>query len=228
MKTLLIEDDERVARLVTLEVRHAGWVIERRATGKEGLAEAIANPYDVVILDLSLPDVDGIKVCQSLRQVSNVPIVMLTARDAVSDRVRGLDAGADDYLAKPFATVELLARLRALVRRPPNLLHRDDLLKVGPLELYPLRHEVRAHGVPVELTRREFDLLHYFMQNPAITLTRDMILERVWGWGYGGASNIVDVYVGYLRQKLDQPGAANLIVTVRGVGYALRAGDHML
>lgn len=222
MKTLLVEDDERVARLVMLELQHAGWTVTHSASGRDGLSKAIANPYDVVILDLMLPDIDGIKLCQSLRQVSNVPVIMLTAKDAVSDRVKGLDAGADDYLVKPFATVELIARMRALVRRPPNMVQRDDLLKLGPLELYPLRHEVRVDNVPVELTRREFDLLSYLMQNHGITLTRDMILERVWGWGYGGTSNIVDVYIGYLRQKLDSTGMPNPIITIRGVGYALR------
>ncbi len=225
MNALVIEDDDRVARLLTLEIRHAGWTVNSRASGREGLAEAVSGTYDVVILDLSLPDWDGIQVCQSLRQVSDVPILVLTARDSVDDRVRGLDAGADDYLVKPFAANELLARMRALIRRPHTMVSQDSVIRRGPYELYPLRREVRVAGRGVELTRREFDLLHYFMQNPGITLTRDMILERVWGWGYAGGSNIVDVYVGYLRQKLDQPGATSPIVTVRGVGYALRT-DH--
>ncbi len=222
MHTLLIEDDDRVARLITLELRHAGWDVQWSPKGRDGLSEAVAGNYDVVILDLMLPDLDGLKVCQSLRQVSDTPILILTARDSVTDRVRGLDAGADDYLVKPFATAELLARMRALIRRPANVFHPDDLVKVGPLELYPMRHEVRLHNNAVELTRREFDLLQYFMQNVGITLTRDMILDRVWGWGYSGASNIVDVYVGYIRQKLGLPAEELNLVTIRGVGYVLK------
>ena len=223
MNALVIEDDERVARLLTLEIRHAGWSVTWRSNGRDGLSEAVSGTYDLVILDLALPDLDGLQVCQSLRQVSTVPILVLTARDSVEDRVRGLDAGADDYLVKPFAASELLARMRALIRRPHTMISQDSAIRRGPLELYPLRREVKVDGKPVDLTRREFDLLHYFMQNPGITLTRDMILERVWGWGYAGGSNIVDVYVGYLRQKLEQPGVTVPIVTVRGVGYALRA-----
>ncbi len=222
LHTLLIEDDDRVARLITLELRHAGWDVHWCDKGRDGLSEAIGGNYDVVILDLMLPDIDGIKVCQSLRQVSDTPILILTARDAVVDRVRGLDAGADDYLVKPFATMELLARMRALTRRPANVFHQDDTLTVGPLELYPMRHEVRLINNPIELTRREFDLLQYFMQNVGITLTRDMILDRVWGWGYSGASNIVDVYVGYLRQKIGLPTDDLNLVTIRGVGYVLK------
>lgn len=225
MNSLVIEDDERVARLLTLEIRHAGWQVEWRATGRDGLAEALSGSYDVVILDLTLPDVDGVDVCQSLRQESDVPVLILTARDAVEDRVRGLDAGADDYLVKPFAASELLARMRALIRRPHTVVSQDHVIRRGTIEISPLRHEVKVAGRVVELTRREFDLLHYFMQNPGITLTRDMILERVWGWGYGGGSNIVDVYVGYLRQKLDLGESGTAIATVRGVGYALRVDD---
>ena len=222
MKLLLIEDDERVARLINLELKRAGWSVDWSVTGREGLSRAIADTYGVVILDLTLPDLDGMSVCQSLRQVSTVPILMLTARDSVGDRVKGLDAGADDYLTKPFATSELLARIRALTRRQPSLTMPQDTLSVGPLELSVSRHQVMVNQTPIELTRREFDLLHYLMENPDITLTRDMILDQVWGWGYVGASNIVDVYVGYLRQKLEAVGGPPLIATIRGVGYALR------
>ncbi|MHB1611440.1 MAG: response regulator transcription factor [Sulfobacillus sp.] len=222
MKILLIEDDERVARLIILELKRAGWTVQWHTTGREGLSDAIGQSYAVVVLDLTLPDLDGLTVCQSLRQVSSVPILMLTARDTVGDRVRGLDVGADDYLTKPFATVELLARIRALTRRQPSLTMPQDVLQVGPLELSVSRHQVAVNQIPIELTRREFDLLHYLMRNPDITLTRDMILDQVWGWGYVGASNIVDVYVGYLRQKLEAVGCPQVIATVRGVGYAMR------
>lgn len=223
MRVLLVEDDDRVARLVVLELKRAGWTVDWRTTGREGLSSAMGEHYAVVILDLTLPDLDGLTVCQSLRQVSNVPILMLTARDAVGERVRGLDAGADDYLTKPFAPLELLARVRALSRRQPTVSMPHDTLRVGPLELSLSRHLVTVGQVPVDLTRREFDLLHYLMSNLEITLTRDMVLDQVWGWGYVGTSNIVDVYVGYIRQKLEAVGCPALIHTVRGVGYCLRS-----
>lgn len=223
MRALVIEDDDRVARLVVLELKRAGWTVDWRATGREGLSTAIGEHYAIVILDLTLPDLDGLMVCQSLRQVSSVPILMLTARDTVGERVRGLDAGADDYLTKPFATLELLARVRALSRRQPTVSMPQDTIRVGPLELSLSRHLVTVDTVPVDLTRREFDLLHYLMSNAEITLTRDMVLDQVWGWAYVGTSNIVDVYVGYLRQKLEAVGSPSLIHTVRGVGYCLRS-----
>ncbi len=228
MRVLVIEDDDRVARLVVLELKRAGWTVDWRNRGREGLSDAISGHYAVVILDLTLPDLDGVTVCQSLRQVSNVPILMLTARDTVGERVRGLDAGADDYLTKPFATTELLARIRALSRRQPTVSMPQETCRVGPLELSVSRHSVTVDQVIVELTRREFDLLHYLMSNLDITLTRDMVLDQVWGWGYVGTSNIVDVYVGYLRQKLDAAGCPPLIHTVRGVGYCLRSEGYQV
>jgi two-component system response regulator MprA len=224
VRALVIEDDPQMARIVALELRHAGWEVTTAEGGRAGLAEAIAHPPDAVLLDLTLPDIDGLEVCRTLRRVSDVPVVMLTARGDVNERITGLDAGADDYLVKPFSPQELLARLRAVLRRG-RAPQPSSVLRFADLTLDPARREVRRGDVPIVLTRREFDLLAYMMDNPGIVLTRDMILERVWGWGYAGSTNIVDVYVGYLRNKLEQEGRPTLIQTVRGVGYVLREGE---
>lgn len=222
MRVLLIEDDQQVSRVVDLELRHAGFDTTVLHTGRSGLAEALTGAYGVVILDLGLPDIDGLDVCRAIRAVADTRILILTARDALDDRVRGLDAGADDYLVKPFAPKELVARARALSRRPGALAHPDQPIQLGGWQIFPLRREVRVGDTTQELTRREFDLLLYLIQNPGITLTRDMILDRVWGWAYSGGSNVVDVYVGYLRQKLVSHPGDPQIVTVRGVGYYLK------
>jgi DNA-binding response OmpR family regulator len=225
MRVLIIEDDPEVARLLRMEMQFNGWQTEEALTGADGLAKALSQRFDALVLDRMLPDMDGVTLCRTLRAHSDVPVLMLTARGDLSERVEGLDAGADDYLVKPFATEELFARLRALRRRA--LTHEpkgDALLATDGISLDPQRHEVLVLGQPVALTRREFDLLHLLLKNEGIVLTRDMILERVWGWNYLGSSNIVDVYVGYLRQKLAQHGVAGVIQTVRGVGYVLRSG----
>jgi DNA-binding response OmpR family regulator len=222
LRVLLIEDDGQVARVVALELGHAGFDVKVEASGREGVAEALSGAYDLVVLDLGLPDLDGMDVCRAIRAVSSARILMLTARDALEDRVGGLEAGADDYVVKPFAPRELVARARALTRRPAAIRSADDPLVLGSWRISPRRRQVQVGGRSVELTRREFDLLLYFAENPGLTLTRDMILDRVWGYGYGGSSNVVDVYIGYLRQKLTgaAPGSPE-IVTVRGVGYRL-------
>ena len=225
---LLIEDDPAVARLVTIEMRHAGFSVAQQPTGREGLAEAAQGQYDAVILDLTLPDIDGLEVCRALRALSDIPILMLTARGSLPERVEGLDAGADDYLVKPFAPAELVARLRALLRRSGHQGEHERaqaVLDVGQLHVDTLRWEVSFQGELLSLTRREFELLRCLALNQETVLTRDMLLERVWGFHYGGQSNIVDVYIGYLRQKLTAVGAPKLIETVRGVGYRLRAQD---
>lgn len=223
VRALLIEDDPQMARIVALQLKHAGWEVTTAESGREGLAEAIGRPPDAVLLDLTLPDIDGLEVCRILRRVSDVPVVMLTARGDVDERVTGLDAGADDYLVKPIQPAEMLARLRAVLRRgrAPHT-STPQVLQFMDVRLDPARREVRRGDVPITLTRREFDLLAYMMDNPGIVLTRDMILERVWGWGFAGSTNIVDVYVGYLRAKLDVDDRPSLIQTVRGVGYVLR------
>ncbi len=227
-RILLIEDDAAVARLVGIELRHAGFEPEHQSTGHSGLAEAAKGGYDVVILDLSLPDVDGIEVCRALRALSDVPILMLTARGSLPERVEGLDAGADDYLVKPFAPAELVARLRALLRRSRTASDtpQQAVVNVGGLHVDALRWEAAFGSEALTLTRREFELLRCLALNQDVALTRDMLLERVWGFHYGGQSNIVDVYVGYLRQKLAAAGAPRMIETVRGVGYRMRAAEH--
>jgi two-component system, OmpR family, response regulator MprA len=221
---LLVVDDEpavrdSLRRAFALEGYHLDLAPDGAAALEE--LEAAAVEPDAVILDILMPHVDGITVCRRLRERgSRVPVLMLTARETVGDRVAGLDAGADDYLAKPFALEELLARVRALLRRvsPAG----EDVLRFADLELDVGTREVRRGGRPIELTRTEFHLLELLLRNPRQVLTRSLILERVWGYDFGPTSNSLDVYIGYLRRKTEADGEARLIHTVRGVGYALR------
>jgi two-component system response regulator MprA len=218
-------DDERAVReSLRRALELEGYEIDLAADGQEALqlleTNGDAQP-DAVILDVLMPGVDGLEVCRRLRRSGNrVPVLMLTARDEIENRVAGLDAGADDYVTKPFALEELVARVRALLRRvsPGD----DELLRFGDLELDPGTREVRRGGDPIELTRTEFALLELFMTNPRQVLTRSIIFERVWGYDFGFASNSLDVYIGYLRRKTEAGGKPRLIQTVRGVGYALR------
>ncbi len=211
---------ESLRRALELE----GYEIELAADGQEALqlleTNGDAQP-DAVLLDVLMPGVDGLEVCRRLRRSGNrVPVLMLTARDEIENRVAGLDAGADDYVTKPFALEELVARVRALLRRVSA--GDDEFLRFGDLELDPGTREVRRDGDPIELTRTEFALLELFMTNPRQVLTRSIIFERVWGYDFGFASNSLDVYIGYLRRKTEAGGKSRLIQTVRGVGYALR------
>ena len=209
-----------MAAAVARGLRHEGYAVDVAADGDEALFKARVYDYDAVVLDLMLPGADGFEVCRRLREESRwAPVLMLTARDQVDDRVRGLDAGADDYLVKPFSFPELLARIRALLRRRPR--ERPALLRVGDVELDPAAHVVRRAGREVQLTAREFGLLRFLMENPDEVLTRTRLLEHVWDANYYGPSNVVDVYVAYLRRKLEQPFGRPLIKTVRGVGYTL-------
>lgn len=225
---LLIEDDAHIARLLMLELGRENWQVLWRPAGREGLETLESESVDIVLLDLMLPDIDGLTVCGMIRQQIEVPLLILTARDAVMDRVRGLDAGADDYLVKPFAMSELLARMRAVIRRSHTLKvsSPSEWLRVGALRLSERRHEVRVFEKAVELTAREFALLQYLMENVEVVVTRNMILDRVWGWGYRGSSAVVDVYMGYLRRKLDWSRAGVSLTTVRGVGYLLHLIDR--
>jgi len=225
MHVLVVEDDAEVARLIRLGLSGSGIETTVVADGRRGLAQALSGEFSAVVLDLSLPDVDGLNVLRALREVSEIPVVVLTARGSTSERVEGLRLGADDYLLKPFAAEELEARLRAVMRRSRQSVAEGGALSFAGVELNPARREVGYDGKPVTLTRREFDLLRFFLENPGVVVTRDMILERVWGWGYAGSSNIVDVYVGNLRTKLQEQGAPMLIQTVRGVGYAFRQSE---
>jgi two-component system, OmpR family, response regulator MprA len=224
VKILVVDDERAVRESLRRALELEGYDIELAADGQEALQllEANGEPQpDAVILDVLMPTVDGLEVCRRLRRSGNrVPVLMLTARDEIENRVAGLDAGADDYVTKPFALEELVARIRALLRRTSA--GDDELLRFADLELDPGTREVRRGGDPIELTRTEFALLELFMTNPRQVLTRSIIFERVWGYDFGFASNSLDVYIGYLRRKTEVGGKPRVIQTVRGVGYALR------
>jgi two-component system OmpR family response regulator len=220
VRVLVVEDEVKMARAIRRGMEQEGYAVDTALDGDEGLHMVTENDYDAVVLDVMLPGMDGLEVCRRLRARGRwAPVLMLTARDTVPDRIEGLDAGADDYLVKPFAFGELLARLRALVRR--GAVERPAVLQVGDLALDPAAHSVSRAGQPVELSAREFALLEFLMRHPGEVVSRTAILEHVWDYNYDGLSNVVDVYVGYLRRKLEQPFGRALIRTVRGVGYAL-------
>ncbi|HWG55607.1 MAG TPA: response regulator transcription factor [Gaiellaceae bacterium] len=219
---MVVDDDEAVRESLRRALQLEGYDVELAADGGEALERLERDPVapDAVVLDVAMPRVDGLQVSRRLRAAgSELPILMLTARDEVSDRVAGLDAGADDYLVKPFALEELLARLRALLRRLPGA---AETLRFADLELNPATREVTRGGERIELTRTEFSLLELFLLNPRQVLTRSVIFERVWGYDFGFGSNSLDVYIGYLRRKTEVGGKPRLIQTIRGVGYALR------
>jgi two-component system response regulator MprA len=224
VKILVVDDERAVRESLRRALELEGYEIELAADGREALDRLQANgdvQPDAVILDMLMPVVDGLEVCRRLRGSGNhVPVLMLTARDEIENRVAGLDAGADDYVTKPFALEELVARVRALLRR--TSVTTDEALRFADLELDPGTREVRRGGDPIELTRTEFALLELFLTNPRQVLTRSIIFERVWGYDFGFASNSLDVYIGYLRRKTEEGGKPRLIQTVRGVGYALR------
>lgn len=217
-RILVVDDDSRVAAALRRALAYEGYQVDVAGDGRRAIDVARERLPDLIVLDVMLPELDGIEVCQRLRAGSDVPILMLTARDAVADRVTGLDSGADDYLVKPFANEELLARVRTLLRRSPPRL--AEVLRVADLVMEVGPHEVRRGERRVELTALEFQLLEHFMRNERLVLTRSQIRDAVWG--VETASNVVDVYVGYLRQKLEAGGEPRLIQTVRGVGYVLR------
>ena len=222
VKTLVIDDDRALRDALRRALAVAGHDVEVAEGGQHGLTQAAATDPDAVVLDVGMPDVDGLEVCRRLRAAGNrVPILMLTARDAIEDRIDGLDAGADDYLVKPFDVGELKARLRALVRRS-GAEGETEGISFGCLRLEPQRHGVVVGDAFVELTRTELGLLELMMQNPGRVLTHSVIYDRVWGYDFGPESNALRVYVGYLRRKLEAAGALRLIHTVRGVGYVLR------
>ena len=221
-KILLVEDEEKLARFVELELKHEGYAVDKAFDGREGLEKAEAGGYDLLLLDIMLPGLNGLEVLRRLRKSSTVPVIMLTARDAVMDKVTGLDMGADDYVTKPFSIEELLARIRAALRKQNAQKQDSGLLSCGGLTVDVSRHRVTREGKEIELTGREFSLLQYFMENKTIVLTRDQLLEKVWGYEYLGETNVVDVYVRYLRGKIDDGFDQKLLQTVRGVGYVLR------
>ncbi|NUM48522.1 MAG: response regulator transcription factor [Anaerolineales bacterium] len=220
MRILLVEDEPGVARFIRQGLTEAGYAVDVAQDGREGLAYGLSAEYDAVVLDLMLPKMNGLEVLRELRhQQFKTPVLLLTARDGVDDRVQGLDAGADDYLVKPFAFPELLARLRALLRRPP--LQAGTLLQLADLQMNLATREVHRAGKLLEFSPREFSLLELLLRHPNQVLTRTQILEHVWNFNFYGDSNVVDVYIGYLRRKVDLGFAPPLIHTVRGVGFRL-------
>jgi two-component system, OmpR family, response regulator MprA len=223
-RILVIEDEERIRQFLQRGLAYEGYRVDTAVDGRTGLEIARDNPPDLVLLDIMLPGMDGLEVCRRLRAAGDIPILMLTAKESIEDRVAGLDAGADDYLVKPFAFDELLARVRALLRRAQPA--QPQVYRFGDLELDTGTRQGRRGGRTFDLTAKEYELLELFLRNPRQVLTRDVIFDRVWGYDFGGESNIIEVYVRYLRQKTELGDLPRLIHTVRGVGYVLREEEQ--
>ncbi len=221
-RILLVEDEEKLARMVELELQYEGYEVEKALDGRTGLELALSGRFQLILLDIMLPELSGMEVLRRLRKESQVPVIMLTARDTVMDKVAGLDAGANDYLAKPFAIEELLARIRAALRVGVPQEVPSETLTAGPLTLEPESRQVTVNGESVELTRREFDLLEYLLRHKGKVVTRDALLDHVWGFDFVGETNAVDVYIRFLRSKIDEKFRIKLLKTVRGVGYMLQ------
>ncbi|NLO36073.1 MAG: response regulator transcription factor [Clostridiaceae bacterium] len=223
-RILIIEDEEKIARFVELELTYEGYDVEKAFNGRDGLALATTHPFDLILLDILLPGLNGMEVLRRIRKASDLPVIMLTARDAVVDKVTGLDGGADDYITKPFAIEELLARIRAVLRKKRDPHHQpgQNLLLAGSLQLDPEKREVTVHDSLLDLTKREFDLLHFLLANKNIVLSRETLLQEIWGYDFSGETNAVDVYIRYLRAKIEEPFGLKLIHTVRGVGYVIK------
>ncbi len=223
MKILIVEDEEKLARFTELELKHEGYETEKAFDGRTGLEMAESGGFDLILLDIMLPGLNGIEVLRRIRKTSDVPVILLTARDSVMDKVSGLDTGADDYITKPFDIEELLARIRAALRKssakPESA---SAALSFGALELDPAAHTVTYDGNDIELTNKEFGLLKKLLENKSIVLSRETLLEDVWGFDYMGETNIVDVYIRYIRSKIDDVYGIKMIQTVRGVGYVIR------
>ncbi|NLW39518.1 MAG: response regulator transcription factor [Tissierellia bacterium] len=223
-RILIIEDEEKIARFIELELKYEGYEVEKAFNGRDGLELVKTQPFDLILLDIMLPGINGMEVLRRIRQFSDIPIIMLTARDAVVDKVTGLDGGADDYITKPFAIEELLARIRVALRNR-NRANKDkgsSQLVIGHLKLDSMKREVWVKDNLVHLTKREFDLLHYLLENKDIVLSRERILEEIWGYDFSGGTNAVDVYIRYIRAKIEEPFGLKIIHTVRGVGYVIK------
>lgn len=221
---LIIEDEVKIARFIQLELQYEGYNVEICHDGREGLSLVIQNNYDLIILDVMLPSLNGMEVLRRIRAISDVTIIMLSAKGEVTDKVMGLDIGADDYMTKPFKIEELLARIRVCLKRKINNIPvvDNDILKVGKLIVDDKKHVVTYDNENIELTKKEFDLLKYILDNKGIVVTRDNILQKIWGYDYIGDTNAVDVYIRYLRSKIDNRFNIKLIHTVRGVGYQIK------
>lgn len=222
-KILVIEDEKQMAMFIQMELNHEGYSVDVEHDGREGLRRIEENEYDLILLDIMLPGLNGMEVCRRVRQFSDVPIIMLSARGEITDRVMGLDIGADDYLTKPFAIEELLARIR-VVRRKNTAKTKFHELKVDNMVMNNATHQVTRGGKIIELTKKEYDLLEVLLSNKNIVLTREQLIEKVWGYDYVGDTNVVDVFIRYLRSKIDDEFENKLITTVRGVGYVIK-GD---
>lgn len=226
-KILVVEDESKIARFLELELKHEGYDVEIRSDGRSGLERIQEGGVDLVVLDLMLPLMSGIEVCRRVRKFSDLPVIMLTAKDDISDKVTGLDSGADDYVTKPFAIEELLARIRvalkrkAVVKKESN----EEQISSGKLVLYKMQHKVMFNGEEIPLSKKEYDLLLYLMENRGIVLDREKLIENVWGYDFIGDTNVTDVYIRYLRSKIDQRYGVSYIKTIRGVGYIFESQE---
>ena len=228
-KIFIVEDERRIARFLQIELEHEGFETASESNGKRAFERIIQENYNLVLLDVMLPEMDGITICRKVRELSDIPIIMLTAKDDIEDKVNGLDVGADDYMTKPFAVPELLARIRVALRKHNEHDERNEndegpRYVVRDMTLFPDRYEVQVKGQPIELTKKEYSLLEYLVKNKRNVLSRDQILQTVWGYDYIGDTNVVDVYIRYLRSKIDDRFGEKYIHTVRGVGYVIK--DH--
>ena len=224
IRIFIVEDEHRIARFLQMELEHEGFQTATEENGRRAFERIIQEKYDLVLMDIMMPEMDGLTICRQVRELSEVPIIMLTAKDEVEDKVNGLDIGADDYITKPFAIQELFARIRAALRKHKNSGDepQGEMLTVKDLVLYPSRYEVKVKEERVELTKKEYSLLEYLLRNKRNVLTRDQILQKVWGYDYVGDTNVVDVYIRYLRAKIDDHFGEKYIYTVRGVGYVVK------
>lgn len=224
-KIFIVEDEHRIARFLQMELEHEGFSTASESNGRRAYERILQEDCDLILLDIMLPDMDGLTICKKVREVSNVPIIMLTAKDEISDKVTGLDIGADDYITKPFAIQELLARIRAALRKQNNMQPDQEptIFKFKNITVFLDRHEVKIDGKMVELTKKEYDLLIYLRKNHDHVLSREQMLQSIWGYEYMGDTNVVDVYIRYLRAKIDDQFNQKYIHTVRGIGYVIKS-----
>ncbi|MBQ2679771.1 MAG: response regulator transcription factor [Firmicutes bacterium] len=225
-KVLIIEDEVKLARLVELELKYEGYDVTVCYDGKAGFDTFKSGEFDIILLDLMLPEINGMEVCRRVREISDIPIIMLTAKDELSDKISGLDNGADDYMTKPFAIEELLARMRAIFKRQSRTAVRKNILEALDISIDLDKRMVKVDGNVVELTKKEYELLVYMIKNKNVVLTREQILNEVWGYSYIGETNVVDVYIRYLRSKIDDVFGKKYIHTIRGVGYFVKEDEE--
>ena len=225
-KILIIEDEKQMAMFIEMELTHEGYNVSIEHNGREGLKKAENGDYNLILLDIMLPGLNGIEICRRLRQISKVPIIMITAKGEITDRVMGLDMGANDYITKPFAIEELLARIRVVIRNEISETNLSEI-KVDDLIMNNLTHQVTRNGRIIELTKKEYDLLEILLNNKNIVLSRELLIERIWGYDFDGDSNVVDVFIRYLRSKIDDDFENKIITTIRGVGYVIKGDDNV-